>query len=425
MVSPSIVQDAALAKKLKTIPVNEIQLGMVVHAIAEQTGSLGVKSKGRVADLNIIEQLSANGVISVVVEPSQAPKISAFDKLKKQHRAAKAQPKMRLKNSDMGIVSNEKRVPNQDNEVAFAQAAEVLDKCHAIHKQFSDSIAKSLDIDFTPVDDMVAGIFDSMLKHPSAMLCLSMLMNDSDYLAAHSVHVATLLCYFANYLGLPRADCERLTRVGYLFDIGMLKIPKSIRNKKGALEPEEFNEVQNHVAHSLKLLEKLELDNESLLAIEQHHERLDGSGYPNAYNSDNIHKFSRMLAIVDSFDAMTALRNNKTALSPTAALKVLSNPDYAYDQKLVYDFIRCVGIYPVGSLLALSNNHIALVMKTNRDTPLAPVVKVFYSISGGHFIKPKIINLDSELNRAAKNKSLRVIKPVLASQYGLDINKII
>jgi HD-GYP domain-containing protein (c-di-GMP phosphodiesterase class II) len=445
MTNPSIIQDAALAKKLKTIPVNKIELGMIVHAIAEQTGSLGVKNKGRVGHLGIIQQLSDNGVISVVVEPSPSSSKGFLDKLKAPRAFGRSRDKMRLKSSDIGVVSSEKKVPNQDSEVAFTEATKVLDKCHALQKEFSRSITKELSVDFSPVEDIVSGIYDSMIKHPSAMLCLSMLMSEDDYLAAHSVHCATLLCHFANYLHFSRADCERLTKVGYLFDIGMLKVPETIRSKKGRLTHEELCEVQKHLQYSLELLAKLDLDNESILAIEQHHERLDGSGYPHAYTSDKIHKFSRILAIVDAFDAMTATRlikHNSThkdesvtaperaqkrqaALTPTAALKVLSQPQYGYDQKLVLDFIRCIGIYPVGSMLVLSNNHLALVMQTNKDAPLAPVVKVFYSICGSHFITPKIVNLNSELNQANKEKSLTVVKPVLASQYGLNVDEIL
>ncbi len=421
MNSTTINDDATLSTKLRTILVSEIKLGMVVHAIAKQTGSLGVKNKGRVKNLSIIEQLSAHGVVSVIVEPPPLPDLQ-IDETRKKNL-----PFDQPKQSKNPLKTNKNALNTKHNDVKFelGEATKLLARSKTIHKQYVALIQKEIKVDFIEAQEVVSNVYESLTNNPEALLCLSMIMHSSDYLANHAIHVATLMCHFGQYLGMSKAECERIALVGYLFDIGMVKVPLSIREKKGALEPKEQVEIQKHVTYSLQILAGLALDRECLLAIEQHHERLDGSGYPNGYSGSKIHKYSRMLAIVDCYDALTTKRQHQTSLSPAGAMKVLSNPDYGYDQKLVLKFIKCLGIYPVGSLVVLSNKHIALVTKTNRLAPTQPEVKIFYSIAESHFVPQLTIDLAKPNDEHLKYKGLRVIKPVLAAQYGLDVAQIL
>ena len=407
MTESSIANNASLSNKLQTIPVGEIRLGMLVHAIAEQVGKLSVINKGKVKHLTIIEKLTASGVKSVIVEN--------FPLINEQRKRIKSKK----------LVSNTRSNSGSENISEFAEASLLLKQSKKMYANYAEKVKKDLSIDFSGTKPLVSAVYQSLAKNPDALLCMSMLMHSSYYLANHAIHVATLICYFAQKLNMSKTECEQLTLVGYLFDIGMVKTPGSIRNKVGQLDDQEIAEIHRHVHHSLDILEPLKLDPQCLLAIEQHHERLDGSGYPNAYSGSKIHKFSRILAIIDCYDALTTMRNHKMPLSPAAAMKVLSNPDYGYDQKLVLQFIRCIGIYPVGSLVILSDKSIALVTKTHKESPTAPEVKVFYSLLGNHFIPPAFINLAEVDLDQQTGKRLRVIKPVLASQYGLNMEQIV
>ncbi|MFT6270838.1 MAG: HD-GYP domain-containing protein (c-di-GMP phosphodiesterase class II) [Alphaproteobacteria bacterium] len=432
MTENPIVRNAALSKQLQTVPVGELKLGMVVHAIAEQAGKLGVKSKGEIKHLRIIDQLTASGVKSVLVEYPQRKVDQALIKLNAQRNKVFERKKYKA-----AVIESIEPVDASNNQLEFDNAANLLRISESIYTNFTTAIHKNQSIDFTETKNLVANVYASLAKTPDALLCMSMIMHSSDYIANHSIHVATLLCYFAHQLNCPKDECEKLALIGYLFDVGMVKIPEAIRLKKGTLTESEQDEMKLHVAYSLNILEPLKLDREYLLAVEQHHERLNGSGYPYGYSGSKIHKFSRMLAIVDCYDALTTAREHQLPLSPAAAMKVLSNPDHGYDQKLVLQFIRCMGIYPVGSLVVLSNKRIGLVTKTNRKAPTSPEVKVFYSVTGNHFVSPEVINLfdvasadkrsDKSADKKVKsnNKGLRVLKPVLASQFGLKMENIV
>ena len=395
--------------ELETIPVKQLQLGMMVHGIAEQAGKLAVKKKGKVSHLSLIDQLSAHGVVSVIVEKAPNKNINVLQKLNQQKKRIQANKK----------INNEAEKEQETTEISLELevASRLIKKSYDIHKTFAENVKNSVHLDITKVNHMALDIYDSLSRNPSALLSLSMLMNSNDYLANHSIHVAILMCFFAKHMGMSQKDCERLTVLGYLFDIGMVKIPQHIVNKKTELTVEEEMLMQEHVNYSLDLVAPLHLDNDLRLAIEQHHERLVGKSYPNGYSSSKIHKFSRMLAIVDCYDSLISDQIHQVAQTPTSALKHLRNPENGYDPKLVLRFIRAIGIYPIGSLVVLSNKRIGLVIKTNFPQTSSPVVRVFYSISASAHVREQTVNL------AAPHNDLKIIKVVLAEQYGLHVDK--
>jgi HD-GYP domain-containing protein (c-di-GMP phosphodiesterase class II) len=399
---------------LQTIPVEDIRLGMRVHAIAEQAGKLSVKNKGEVKHLDIINKLAASGVKTIVIDNSPVNNGKGVAIIHAKH---KNDHQRKLRVSDVNRLT-------QKDIVRREEATQLLSKSEDIYNNFEKKIEKNINLDISETKELVSEVYHNLAKDPDALLCVSMLMNSSDYLANHSIHVATLMCYFAQKLDMSKKECEQLTLVGYLFDIGMIRVAENIRSKRGPLNEQELLDVQSHVQHSLDILAPLNLDPECLLAIEQHHERLDGSGYPNAYVGSEIHKFSRILSIVDSYDALTSMRAHQKPIPSARAMKILSNPKYGYDQKLVLQFIRIMGIYPVGSLVMLSNQCIAMVTKTIKDALITPEVNMFYSISENRYLPPQKMSLEPAKQPKTTAKSLHIIRPVLASEFGLDIEKI-
>ena len=396
------------ATNFEQIPVNKLELGMVIHGIGEQSGKLVVKNKGKVRHLKIIEQLSTNGVLTVIVERPQPISNGSLAKLnnKKMHL-------QRAKNQ-----ANRASVLT-DLSIELEQASRLIKLSHVIHKNFCKTLQNNGILDISEAKELVSSVYESLARNPNALLCLSMLMHSNDYLANHAIHVAILMCYFAQQSGMSVNDCERLGLLGYLFDIGMVQVPAHILNKKAALSDDEQAQVQAHVFRSLDIVTSLKLDSEIMLAIEQHHERLNGSGYPNGFSGSKISKFSRILAIVDSYDALTTARPHQAAKSPAAAMKILSTIEHGYDPKIVLQFIRIMGIYPAGSLVLLSNKRIAVVSNTTKDKPSQPTLKVFYSVAGGHYLSPTYINL------ATHGSEIKIVKPIMASTYALDPEKII
>ena len=436
---------------LKIVSVSDLKLGMVIHSIAQQSGKLGVKHKGSIKHIDVITQLKASGVESVFVECKKVKNITAecIEQAKPMTPSSSTTVDT-IKSTHTNQVVRSPSVihalKNHDN-LAFTAAESLLHKSQDIFQKLTLDLAQHRQINLTDSIAITSMVYSTVADNPNALLCLSMIMQAEDYMAKHAIHVATLLCYFAHYLGCTKTQCETLALIGYLFDIGMLRVPEQIRHKKGKLGDEEQEQIKLHVAHSLELLAPLKLQSEYTLAIEQHHERLDGSGYPYACESAKIHKFSRMLAIVDTYDVLTSSHGYKLPLLPAAAMNELCKPELGYDQKLLLKFIRCMGVYPVGSLVTLSNKHLGMVMQTNTRAPISPVIKVFYNTLNNNFVAPHIIDLSVHTpkgdpqqtahyaqnlhekhiqeNQPIEHCLLRVIKPVPASEYNINLIQVV
>lgn len=436
-----------------TVPINELKPGMVLCAIVKQRGRLEVKAKGKVRDQSVIEQLIASGVDSVLIEtnkPIEAPPSQPVEKkvtsTPKPAPTKVAEPKS-LKPPigeasfedtssgdifdltdgfddmyDMPIETSAEEFTDKPAATSFADEAvmaeQLIIECKSLHINAAHNIERKADIDLSSAQKLVDELHKSLIRNPDSLLCLSMIRNEGEYVTNHAMHVSILLCHFARYLEMPEKDCQRMALLGYFFDIGMLKVPREILYKQGSTTADEQKIIQSHVQHSLDLLAPLALDNDIMLAIEQHHERLDGSGYPKGLKGEDIHVYSRMLAIVDCYEAVTTNRPFQKKCSPAAALKIITHKDYGYDLKLALKFIRCIGVYPVGSLVILSNKRIAIVIRNNEESAHKPVVMAFYSITHNEYIE------NQEIDLSAKTNTLRIEQPTLPEHYRLDMNKV-
>jgi HD-GYP domain-containing protein (c-di-GMP phosphodiesterase class II) len=187
---------------------------------------------------------------------------------------------------------------------------------------------------------------------------------------------------FSHFLGYDRQTIEQASLGALLMDLGMSSLPEDIRNHTAPLNPAQWEIMKSHVHTSLEMLAQCEnVSTLTLTVIAQHHERQDGSGYPEGLKGDHVSSFARMAAIVDAYDAMTSNRPHKQSITPTQALKGLRNIENL-DQGLVDKFIQCVGVHPVGSLVQLSSGKLAIVSQLNKDDVLSPVVTSFYSVTG-------------------------------------------
>jgi HD-GYP domain-containing protein (c-di-GMP phosphodiesterase class II) len=197
--------------------------------------------------------------------------------------------------------------------------------------------------------------------------------------------------------------------------LGKIKIPDEILHKPGRLTDSEMDIMKEHVQHGVDYLKGTDISAPLIQAIGEHHERLDGLGYPKGKKDAEISLAGRMLAIADMYDALTANRVYKAGMSSQKAFSILMNEaPTRLDISLVQQFIKCLGVYPVGSLVLLSNERLAMVIEQN-DSPLTPVVKVFYSVRNSHYLTPKDIDLSSD-------KTVKVAKAAIPSDYNIDIN---
>ena len=209
----------------------------------------------------------------------------------------------------------------------------------------------------------------------------------------HCVSVAGLMTAFAVEMGLDAETIQQVAIGGMVHDIGKTLVPDKILNKPGKLDDDEFVVMKHHVNFSDQLLkEHTGLSQVARDVTLLHHERMDGTGYPQGLKGDEISLIGQMSAIVDVYDALTSVRVYKDAWEPSVTLKKLMEWSPAhFNPKLVQNFIKCLGIYPVGSLVELNSGRVGVVMEQGKDI-LRPLLRVIYNTRLNGYIK--VIELD-------------------------------
>ena len=204
-----------------------------------------------------------------------------------------------------------------------------------------------------------------------------------------------------------------------MHDIGQAKMPQGVLSKPSALNDNEMQVVKKHVAQSLGLVKgekgitPLMLD-----MIVNHHERLDGTGYPRGIAAEKLSRAARMMAIVDVYDAMTADRPHQMGEEPISALRYLLANKQLFDSELVQRFIKCLGVHPVGTIVKLNNERLALVMEGNHENPIKPKIKIFYNAKHKHHITAKDVDLSVE-------KELKIIASIKPLDYQLNLARLL
>lgn len=389
---------------LKKITIDQLEPGMFVHQIVEQKGTLSVKSQGRVTSTAIVDTLKKRGVKALTIDTEKA-----FNPNNESDAECTA-----LQDPQLEAVDN-KKIKRVALGAELTRAAKLHEQGKAIQQLLLQSVQKE-----TPFDASIPKAFSNKLvesvdRNPDALLCLTKIREKDDYLLEHSLNVAILLANFGQFLGMSDEEVQDLSYAGFLHDLGKIKIPDEILHKPGRLTDSEMDIMKEHVQHGVDYLKGTDISAPLIQAIGEHHERLDGLGYPKGKKDAEISLAGRMLAIADMYDALTANRVYKAGMSSQKAFSILMNEaPTRLDISLVQQFIKCLGVYPVGSLVLLSNERLAMVIEQN-DSPLTPVVKVFYSVRNSHYLTPKDIDLSSD-------KTVKVSKAAIPSDYNIDIN---
>jgi len=261
---------------------------------------------------------------------------------------------------------------------------------------------------------------DAIFNSPDSLACMLNIRDKDEYLLEHSVAVSVYITIFARYLSLDRDIIEQLSIGAFLHDIGKIKIADEILNKPGKLTDDEFTIMKTHANHSIEIIKKTPgISALSLEVAALHHEKLNGTGYPFQVVADDISKYGRMIAICDIFDALTATRVYKKGFAHGKAFAILRElaKQGQLDANLVDHFIKCVGVFPVGSLVQLKSNKLALVKHRNDKDPINPQVHSFYSVKLNHFLNKQEIDLSDSEDF--------IVKGVRAEEFDLDMAKII
>ncbi|WMT39756.1 HD-GYP domain-containing protein [Paenibacillus sp. D2_2] len=247
---------------------------------------------------------------------------------------------------------------------------------------------------------LVESIIDDLSSRENVMIMMMNIDSMDHYLYRHSLNVCIYTLLLGQVYGYSKEDLTLLGLGAMLHDIGKTKVPPDILNKPSQLTDEEFAQIKKHTEIGFKLLkDEPGIPLKAAHCAYQHHERVNGSGYPRGLKGDEIHEFARWIAITDAFDAMTTHRVYRPAMLPHQAVEVL----YAgcgewYEKSKLELFRDHVAIYPVGMTVGLSTGEQAVVAKIHKDIPHRPVVRVLTDPDGVDLKAPYDIDLSSRLS---------------------------
>jgi HD-GYP domain-containing protein (c-di-GMP phosphodiesterase class II) len=242
-------------------------------------------------------------------------------------------------------------------------------------------------------------IIDDLSDHKGALIMLMNMNVLNNYVYQHSLNVSIYTTMLGMAAGYSRDELMTLGLGSLLHDIGKTKIRWELLRKPGPLTPEEYEEVKKHTEFGFKMLK--DEPNMPLIAAHcafQHHERLDGSGYPRGLKGTEIHEYARWIAIADSYDAMTTHRAHRDAMLPHQAMEILfAGVGTLYEQSKVAFFRDHVAIYPIGVTVKLNTGEKGVVIDINPAAPQRPVVRVLTDPDGQRVTQPYEVDLTKRL----------------------------
>jgi HD-GYP domain-containing protein (c-di-GMP phosphodiesterase class II) len=244
---------------------------------------------------------------------------------------------------------------------------------------------------------MVGDIESQIQLNSNVVLNLCHLKIHDNYLYSHAVNVSIVAMIIGRELRLDDITLKNLGLAALLHDFGMTKIDKSVYDQIRKLTAEEWAEIKRHPVYGYELLSGSEdISEEVLLGIRQHHERFNGSGYPDGLSGESIHLFGRIIAVADVYDACLSLRKHRQRMTPYETLKNLLGESRLFDIKILKALVTSMAIYPIGSFVKLNTGEVAKVIGINHGFPFRPEIRIYLDRNHQTLEKPIRINLADE-----------------------------
>lgn len=384
---------------LKEIKITELKPGMYINAIVHCSSDFILKKPGWVTSQASIDKLQNAGVEEVQIDTDK-------ELVEASSSPQEVQPKTRYDTPEVPI------------EQELKQAQKLYSQAKQLQKRAFKEMQEGKKLDIDAFKAMADGLIDSVFRNPQALTMLTRIREKDEYLLEHSINVGILLGVFSRHLKLNEKLVSQIVLGGLIHDIGKIRVSPKVLHKPGKLTPEEFEQIKGHVLHGRDIIREsnIELPEISLQVMLQHHETLSRTGYPHRLGAKDITQYGRMASVVDIFDALTAERVYKKAMLPTAALSIIRSmsPD-KLDKELVDAFIRCVHVYPMGTLVKLKSERLGIVYKLNESTPTKPVVKLIYSTKHHRHIDVEYLDLSQPSSEDT------IVSAERAEAHGLEL----
>ena len=306
-------------------------------------------------------------------------------------------------------------------EEEIAKIYPVFEQSQLATKAIFEALAQDQKIDLTHVNESLNSMVDSIERNPDALIWLAKLKQTDDYAYNHALNVSITLMALANFMALPKKQVRELGLAGLLQDIGKAKVPIELLHKQDAITDEEFELLKKHVDHALTLLEVTEnISGTVILTVSQHHERIDGTGYPYKLSGKQISLTGQMAGLIDTYCALTSNKvyakgvYNQIALEEIHALR-----DTKFSSALIDQLVQFLGMYPVSSLVELNSGEVGVVIQQNSVRRLQPRVMILLNPDKTKNDYPATINL---INAPATptGEPYTIVRGLPPDSYGLD-----
>jgi len=294
--------------------------------------------------------------------------------------------------TDIRNLLQQERKIKSDFTNDIREAAKLHGRARANLARLSEDMLAGRPLSLDVTREVVQAVFDSMQKNPNVLLWLTNMQMPYEHHACHSFNVAVLSMFFGKHRGKNRGELMALGTGGMLHDVGKTRISPELLDKPCGLDPDELTIVRRHAAEGYKALNATGRLNQDILDIVRcHHERADGNGYPEGMFGNKIPELARIVAVVDAYDSITYGYGYRAPVTATEALRKLKTQAVEeYGEDLVEDFIRCLGAYPVGSLVELNSGALVMVVASNTQARLKPKVMTLCN-EDGKFEKPRML----------------------------------
>lgn len=306
-------------------------------------------------------------------------------------------------------------------ESELLYSAPIVDDVYRALRETRLAIDSNGAIDVERIDSLVGEMAAGVQRNPDALLWLTRLKRTDQYTYDHAVNVSVHLMVFARFVGLSGQEVRQLGLAGLLQDIGKIQVDYDLLSKAGPLTDGEFEHVKAHVDHTLKLLRAhKDFDREVLSIIAAHHERYDGSGYPRGLGGMSIPLPGEMAGIVDAYCAMTRKRVYRDPVSSQRAMETLNQlRNTQFRDTLVDQFLQCIGLYPIGTLLELNTGEVGVVIQQNQVRRLQPRLLVLLGPDKTVERFPRTLDLLMQPT-TAEGEPYRIAKALPPNAYGID-----
>ena len=373
---------------IKRVNVDDLRAGMYVHDLNCNWLDHGFfRQRFLLKHGGQIQKMKSHGLKEVYIDTALGEDLSSAPVQEEIQRGLRR----RLEATQGGASLAPGKVPQKEEAV---EARRILGEASGVVEALMQDVRLGRQMDSAKADPLVKEIHASVLRNPGALISLGRIKAADTYTFQHSVSISALLVAFTHAMGMDAATVHEAGLGGLLHDVGKMKIPNEILNKPGRLTEEEFGVMKSHAALSRDLLIGVPGISEMVIQIAgEHHEKIAGGGYPLGIAGDQISQIGRMTAIVDVYDALTSNRVYHKGKEPTEVLKSLLEWSGTHlDGDLVQQFIRALGIYPVGSLVKLSGGRLAVVVEQGQNL-LRPTVRVVYDTGRKLRLEPRDLNL--------------------------------